>query len=279
MRLRLLPFVLVSCCFLFIEKTIGIVAETIPAGMAFWITESNAQTPADTKPAEGASSPTDTSQTGETKKDSAPAAEGEKKDGGASGNTPSKPEDAPKEEKKAGDGAPDGKKKEGENTPSETEGTTDNTGKNATPAMQPPEKAAPHFTPEEVEILQRLSERRQQLDKREQDLLMKENVLNATEMKINKKLGELAALKSQVDELLKNYEEKENTKISKLVKIYINMKPKEAALIFERTELPVLLEVLSQMPEKKAAPILAKMDPQYAKDVTTALALRKRLPE
>lgn len=139
--------------------------------------------------------------------------------------------------------------------------------------------SSPTFTPEEINILQRLDERRKALDMQEKDLVLKQNVLHATENRIDDKLQQLKTLHDQVGTLLADYQDKENKKIDQLVKIYENMKPKEAAPIFERTELSVLLDILVRMPEKKSAPILAKMDPQLAKEATTALALRKRLPD
>ena len=56
------------------------------------------------------------------------------------------------------------------------------------------------------------------------------------------------------------------------------MKPKEAAKIFETMEMSVLLDLLSQMRERKSAAILAKMDPSRAQAVTLQLAQREKLP-
>jgi len=40
-----------------------------------------------------------------------------------------------------------------------------------------------------------------------------------------------------------------------------------------------LVEVIARMSERKAAPILAKMNPDRAKTVTIRLAERKKLPD
>ena len=50
------------------------------------------------------------------------------------------------------------------------------------------------------------------------------------------------------------------------------MKPKAAAAIFDELELPILLEVIDQMSERRVAPILADMNPIKAKEVTADLA-------
>jgi flagellar motility protein MotE (MotC chaperone) len=61
-----------------------------------------------------------------------------------------------------------------------------------------------------------------------------------------------------------------------LVKIYENMKPSDAATIFNQLQMPILLSVIGSMSERKVAPVLASMDPKRAKEVTEELAeLRK----
>jgi flagellar motility protein MotE (MotC chaperone) len=57
------------------------------------------------------------------------------------------------------------------------------------------------------------------------------------------------------------------------------MKPKDAARIFEKLDMETLLLVAERMKERKLAPIMAKMDPTKAKDITEELAqLRQVLP-
>lgn len=131
----------------------------------------------------------------------------------------------------------------------------------------------------EVDILQSLSRRREELDEREKSLKLREQVLRGTEVKIDSKIQELSALKGELDTLLAQYNENEDTKIRSLVKIYENMKPKDAAAIFEQVDMVILLKVVDQMQEKKVAPILAKMNPTRAKEVTMSLARQKQLPD
>ena len=63
-----------------------------------------------------------------------------------------------------------------------------------------------------------------------------------------------------------------------LVKVYENMKPKDAARIFEKLDMPVLLQVVERMKEQKLAAVLAEMDPGKAKSVTIELATQHQLP-
>jgi len=64
-----------------------------------------------------------------------------------------------------------------------------------------------------------------------------------------------------------------------LVKIYENMKPKDAAPIFEQLDMDVLLDIVDRMKEAKVAPILAQMNPAKAKEVTDELAKRHELSQ
>jgi len=53
--------------------------------------------------------------------------------------------------------------------------------------------------------------------------------------------------------------------------MYEQMKPQDAARVFNQLDVPVVLEMMSLMRELKAAPILAAMDSAKAKAVTIAL--------
>lgn len=132
------------------------------------------------------------------------------------------------------------------------------------------------FTPAELDLLQNLAKRRAELDKWEQNVQLKENLLSASEMRVNEKLEQIDALKKELSVLLADYNKQEDSKIGSLVKIYENMKPADAARIFEEMDMPVLLEVVNKMAEKKAAPILANMTPRKAKQVTEELAQHRK---
>lgn len=124
----------------------------------------------------------------------------------------------------------------------------------------------------ELDLLQSLAKRRDELDAREKELTIKSKVLESTEQRINTKLDELKALEAQVKVSLAQYDEKQAADVKSLVKIYENMKPVDAAAIFNELELPILLSVIDAMSERKVAPVLAAMDPKRAREVTEELA-------
>jgi flagellar motility protein MotE (MotC chaperone) len=130
----------------------------------------------------------------------------------------------------------------------------------------------------EVDVLQKLSERRQALDAREQGFAERQALLAAAEGRIDQKIGELKDLRTTLEHLVKAYDDQEESKLKSLVRIYENMKPKDAARIFEELEMETLLLVAERMNERKLAPVMADMNAAKAKLVTVELARRRRLP-
>ncbi|HCR86151.1 MAG TPA: hypothetical protein DIV86_05680 [Alphaproteobacteria bacterium] len=123
----------------------------------------------------------------------------------------------------------------------------------------------------DIEILQRLAQSRDKLQKWEQDLSIKENVLKITEERIDTKLQQLRLLKAEVEKSLTAYRKQEEEKTKSLVKIYENMKPKNAADILQKMDVNELVPIIDKMKEKNAAEIMAKMDPAVAKEITSKL--------
>jgi flagellar motility protein MotE (MotC chaperone) len=76
--------------------------------------------------------------------------------------------------------------------------------------------------------------------------------------------------------VLAQYNEKQDSQIKSLVKIYESMKPEEAAAIFNEMEMPILLDVIGKMSERKVALVLAGMNPKRARDVTQELADKRK---
>jgi flagellar motility protein MotE (MotC chaperone) len=130
----------------------------------------------------------------------------------------------------------------------------------------------------EVRLLEGLAERRGLLEDRARDMDMREKLLVAAEGRIDGKIAELKALQARIDQLLKEHDAREDAQIASLVKVYENMKPKDAARIFDGLEMPILISVAERMKEVKMAPVLAEMSPPTAKALTVELATHRRLP-
>ena len=208
----------------------------------------------------------------------------EKKEIPASADKTSK-EAAPKTENAKGEKAKDDKKddkksedKKGDKKDEKKEESKEDKGKKNPAVSDEAGDIVEHrFTPVELDLLQNLVKRREELDLWEKNVEIKEAALNATEKRLDDKIAQIDAMKKEVSVLLAQYNDKEDAKIRSLVKIYENMKPKDAARIFNEVEMPILLLVIDKMSEKKIAPILAEMDSKKAKQVTVQLAEQRRI--
>ena len=163
--------------------------------------------------------------------------------------------------------------------PAETVGDEAVAGEGATDEAEMLEAEDPFdLSDEEIILLQQLSKRRAEIDAQARDIEQRGALLAAAEERIEQKMEELRALQAAIQEMLIEHDEQEEAQLRSLVKIYENMKPKDAARIFEQLDMIVLLEVVDRMKERIVAPILAKMNPSKAKAVTLELAQRRELP-
>lgn len=134
------------------------------------------------------------------------------------------------------------------------------------------------MTQNEIDLLQQLAERRESLDQRERVLDERMGLLQAAEARINSKVEQLRALQTAIEEKIVDHESQENEKMARLVRIYENMKPKEAARIFETLDISTLLLVAELMNERKLAPVMAQMNPERAREITVELTRARQLP-
>lgn len=145
-------------------------------------------------------------------------------------------------------------------------------------AGTPPEQSV---LPESLEIggsaaeravLESLGRRRDTLEEQEGQLDLREKLLQATEERIQKQVDELKRLEQRIEAAVEEKKQQEENEIAGLVTMYENMKPKDAARIFDRLSLPILLKVVRQMKPRKMADILARMSGDAAERLTVAIA-------
>lgn len=151
------------------------------------------------------------------------------------------------------------------------------------PAIDRP-MGAEMFDPEDLsagewDVLQQLSARRDALDRRERDLDQREALLAVAEQRVDEKVVELESVRSQIETLLGQVDEEGEAQLLGLVSIYESMRPADAATIFDGLDLEVLISVMERMRGQKSAAILAGMNPERARLVTTELARRRDLPD
>jgi flagellar motility protein MotE (MotC chaperone) len=129
-------------------------------------------------------------------------------------------------------------------------------------------------SPAERAILERLGERRQELDARARELEIRENLLKSAEKRLDGRVNELKTLEQQNGGSAAKREAEDAAKLKALVTMYENMKAKDAAKIFDRLEMPVLIAVVSQIKPRVMGDIMAQMQPEAAERLTTELASR-----
>lgn len=137
--------------------------------------------------------------------------------------------------------------------------------------------SAQPVSPAEKAILERLGERREELEGRMRELEMRERLLNSAEKKLDDRVGDLKALEEKAGGPGAGKQAAEEVKaIKNLVIMYESMKPKDAARVFDRLGLDVLVPVVQQMNPRKMSEVLAAMAPDRAEKLTVALATSGR---
>jgi len=139
----------------------------------------------------------------------------------------------------------------------------------------------PSDSASEVDVLTSLTQRRAQLDARERGLDMRENLLNASEGRVNQKVSALQALQTQIQGLLKARDDAQQAQINSLIKTYgpDGMKPAQAAVIFNSMPDEVLIPIAKGMKPGDLGAVMAKMNPDAAQRLTVKLAALLKLPE
>lgn len=140
------------------------------------------------------------------------------------------------------------------------------------------EKDPTTFTRAEIDLLANLAQRRDQIEQRAREIDLRESLLAAAEKRLDDRIAEIKKLEASVKQIVQQYDKQEEQNLQGLVKVYENMKPKDAARIFEKLEPNVLLGVVERMKEAKLAALLAEMNPATAQDLTVRLATRKQIP-
>ncbi len=135
-----------------------------------------------------------------------------------------------------------------------------------------PTPADPPISEAERATLQDLRARRKELDARAARLDEREALLTAAERRLTERVQQLTTLQTKLEQLEKQRHDREDTNWRGLVRTYEDMRPRDAAAIFNDLESSVLIQVLDRMKDAKAAPILAAMTPERARAATAQLA-------
>lgn len=113
------------------------------------------------------------------------------------------------------------------------------------------------------------------IEQKRQELTAKENRLKNEEERIKKiekeaeaKVQKLTQLLTQIEEALKKLAAVRSERIEHLVKTFEAMPPEEAAERLVALEKSLAVQIIFKMNSKKAAPILAAMEPKKVSELT-----------
>lgn len=130
----------------------------------------------------------------------------------------------------------------------------------------------------EAAVLERLGERRGDLDAREAELDMRLALIEAAEQRIDERTAALESLESRIEAMVEEKKALEEEQFVSIIAMYESMKPRDAAPILNQLDMTVLLRVARAMSPRKMAPILAAMDPLKARDLTANMAIDRVEP-
>jgi flagellar motility protein MotE (MotC chaperone) len=123
-------------------------------------------------------------------------------------------------------------------------------------------------------LLERLGERRDELHQRSREMEARERLLQEQERKLDDRLNQAKAADEAQKSPAAAKPGADPSGLKNVVIMYEAMKPKEAARVFDRLPLEVLLSVVTQMNARKMSEVLAMMTPENAEKLTVALARR-----
>ena len=129
-------------------------------------------------------------------------------------------------------------------------------------------------SPSERAILERLQSRRQELEARAREIDIRESLLKAAEKRVESRVEELKAIESRISTANQQKTEADAARFKGIITMYEGMKPKDAAKVFDRLEMPVLFEIASQIAPRKMADILGLMSAEAAERLTVEMARR-----
>ena len=141
-------------------------------------------------------------------------------------------------------------------------------------AVIKPDENQQQVSPAEKAILERLQSRRQELEARSREIEIRESLLRAAEQRIQSKTEEMKAIEGRISGAQAAKSEADKVRFKSIVTMYEGMKPKDAARVFDRLDMSVLIEIASQIAPRKMSDILGLMTPEAAERLTVELARR-----
>jgi flagellar motility protein MotE (MotC chaperone) len=131
-------------------------------------------------------------------------------------------------------------------------------------------------TKEELDHLSKLREKKKELDAREEEISRMEAEVQKQQADLEIKIRELKQTREEISKMLEDRVKSDDQKVETLVQMYSNMRPPQAAKIFETLDEDLAIDILGRMKKKNAADIMNLLKPEKAQTFSEKYAGYKR---
>ncbi len=142
-------------------------------------------------------------------------------------------------------------------------------------AQQAPGASGPSLSEADIApVLEAMQQRKARLDQRETAIDVRMQALRVAEEEIERRLAELERAENSLRETLALAKTAAEDDLNRLTDVYANMKPKQAAALFEEMDPRFAAGFLGRMRPDAAASIMAGLSPPKAYTISVVLAGR-----
>jgi flagellar motility protein MotE (MotC chaperone) len=146
------------------------------------------------------------------------------------------------------------------------------------PAPEPVAQTIPQSCAAPEEVLSAIATERGLLDEQRAALDARASEIALAEETLAVEMARLGELRGELEGLMTKIDEAHQADVARLVALYVNMKPRDAATIMNDLDIEVAVTVLGAMPERDAAPVLAAMNVVRAQAISMIILERSKLP-
>jgi flagellar motility protein MotE (MotC chaperone) len=131
-------------------------------------------------------------------------------------------------------------------------------------------------TKEELDHLSKLRDKKKELDAREEEINRMEAELQQQKTDLEVRLKDLRETREEISKMLEDRVKNDEQKVETLVQMYSNMRPPQAAKVFETLDEDLAIDILGRMKKKSAADIMNLLKPEKAQIFSEKFAGYKR---
>mgnify|MGYP003365426826 CR=1 FL=1 len=141
-----------------------------------------------------------------------------------------------------------------------------------TTAAKPSQSADPEVAKAEADLVQNILTRQSTFDNEQKNLEEQKHILDAAQAAIDEKMRSLDSSMAALAERQAAHRETMSAETDRLVRIYEEMPPKEAAAVFNIMDIHVLVSVANKMSPRKISAVMGYMMPERVNIVSQYMA-------